>query len=133
VLAESTIQNTLRTATFGDGKTFTDISSLKDAWPWLKEGLFGTLFPQQTYSDGSEWSAEDKEYVLMYNKIVAGIRLFQQRVQVNASTCVESKRFTEFYPQCWDALQPGVNDDENPFGPSYDPVRSFKMHAITVS
>jgi hypothetical protein len=105
-----------------------NVNSFENFWTYLETGLVGGLFPAQEWYNGAPFNADERGFLLNYNKLVAGFSLIQQRVDTNA-TCAHSKRFSSFLPTCWPALSTETMTSI-PFGPEYSPAQ-FKADPET--
>jgi hypothetical protein len=102
--------------------TFNDLQSMEDIFDWMETGLLETVFPQEVWYNGDEYTEKEKYYLLGYNKLVGGFRITQSRVDPNAGDCYPTERFHEFYPTCWPAYSDAAASN-TPFGPPHDPEK----------
>jgi hypothetical protein len=97
------------------------VKTLEDAFDYLEQKLLPQLFPNDNWYNGDAYAEDEKGFILNYNKLVAGFSLIQQRVDTNV-TCVASKRFAEFLPECWPALSP-ESTSSAVFGQQRNPIQ----------
>ena len=118
---------------FGDenGKTFMDITQYADFYGWLEGPFLSTLLPDNDYS-GRPIDPK-MQRVMMYNRIVGGLRMRQLRVTPNAGCTIAVNVQDEFNPtrgpdagttrkrkyvdKCYSNYQPGDTWSRAPFGP----------------
>jgi len=83
---------------FGEqnSKTFMDIAQYADFYDWLEGPFISTLLPDEDYS-GRPIEPE-KQRVMMYNRIVGGLRMRQLRVTPNAGCTIAVNVQDEFNP-----------------------------------
>jgi hypothetical protein len=84
--------------TFGEsnGKTFMDIAQYADFYEWFEGPFIRTLLPDEDYSGRP---IEPKmQRVMMYNRIVGGLRMRQLRVTPNAGCTIAVNVQDEFNP-----------------------------------
>ena len=119
---ESALREYLTSAETQDGATLMELTNQAEVFDWMEYGFLDKVYPKPEWYNGEPWKANETNYVLQYHRLLGGFALKQQRVQVNASTCVASKRFRTFYPSCWPVLS-GASESRDPFGPWYDPKK----------
>mmetsp|Transcript_46079 Transcript_46079/g.147439 ORF Transcript_46079/g.147439 Transcript_46079/m.147439 type:complete len:878 (-) Transcript_46079:623-3256(-) len=119
---EFSLREYLTTVDDGEGNTFEDLRNDEQIWNWYENGLLVALFPEKQWYNGDEWTDEEDNYIMHYNRLVGGFKMVQRRVEKDWSGCIRSKRFMDFYGNCWPPLSPGSTTKE-PYGPDYDPEK----------
>mmetsp|Transcript_19243 Transcript_19243/g.47199 ORF Transcript_19243/g.47199 Transcript_19243/m.47199 type:complete len:735 (+) Transcript_19243:110-2314(+) len=82
-------------------KGFYDVVTVDDLWGWL-QGVFVEKVLVDHYANGDVFNATDRGSILQHNRLTAGFRLTQRRVE--NGTCIERKEFRNFAPNCYGRL-----------------------------
>ena len=117
---ESALKNYFSSAQTLDGTSLMDLNDQAQIFGWLENGFLEKVYPEPVWYNGDSWTKQEQNYILQYQRLVSGFALKQRRVQVNASSCISSRRFSTFYPSCWTELSRS-SESRDAFGPSFDP------------
>jgi len=102
---------------FGDHneKNFYDIVNADDFWGWVEGPLLGGLYFEDWYN-GEGTSTAEAAHIVMYNRVLGGIRMRQVRVKEDTS-CHVPKPLKKVISKCYPRFTPAQVSDAS-FGNS---------------